>query len=137
MEFGGINYLAVGGAGAAGFIVGAIWYTTLSKQWLKATGLNEEDAKPAPFLFINALICQLVMAWVLAGVLGHLGDAQVTLSNGLISGAFIWFGFVLTTQLVNHRFQRQPWSLSLIDCGHWLAVLLVQGAVIGFIGLNG
>jgi len=37
------------------------------------------------------------IAWMLAGVLGHLGAGQVTLRNGIISAAFLWFGFVLTT----------------------------------------
>lgn len=135
MEFAGINYLAVLGAGIAGFVTGAVWYTLFSKQWMKAAGLTVEDTKPTPFLLINAFICQLAMAWVLAGLIGHLGEGQVTLSNSIISAAFVWFGFVLTTQLVNHRFQGQPWSLSAIDCGHWLAVLVVQGVIIGTIGV--
>ena len=29
------------------------------------------------------------MAWVLAGVVGHLGTGQVTVANGLISVAFV------------------------------------------------
>jgi len=44
------------------------------------------------------------MAWMLAGVLGHLGPGQVTLRNGVISGAFLWFGFVLATMAVNNAF---------------------------------
>lgn len=136
MEFGGINYIAVISAGIAGFITGAIWYTILGKLWMAAAGLTEEDTKPTPFLLINAAVCQLIMAWVLAGTVGHLGEGQVTLANSVISSLFIWFGFVLTTQLVNHRFQRKPWSLSFIDCGHWLAVLIVQGIVIGLIGVS-
>ncbi|MEM8795469.1 MAG: DUF1761 domain-containing protein [Pseudomonadota bacterium] len=136
MEFGGINYLAVAAAGAAGFVTGAIWYTALGKAWMTAASLSEEDVKPKPILFITAAVCQLIIAWVLAGLVGHLGEGQVNLRNGLISAAFVWFGFVLTTQIVNHRFQGRPWSLTAIDCGHWLAVLLVQGAVIGLIGVR-
>ena len=136
MEFGGINYLAVLAAAFAGFVTGAVWYTTLSKPWMKAAGLKEDDIVQSPFLYINAFVCQLVMAWVLAGLVGHLGEGQVTLSNSIISAAFVWFGFVITTQMVNHRFQGKPFSLTIIDGGHWLAVLLVQGAVIGFMGVS-
>jgi Protein of unknown function (DUF1761) len=39
----------------------------------------------------------------------------------------VWFGFVLTTQAVNHGFGRRPLMLLAIDAGHWLVVLLVQG----------
>ena len=40
---------------------------------------------------------------------------------------------VMTTQIVNHRFQGLSWNLTLIDGGHWLGVLLVQGIVIGWL----
>ena len=42
------------------------------------------------------------MAFMLAGVIGHLG--AVNLKNGVISGALIWLGFVITTMGVNHAF---------------------------------
>ena len=76
-----------------------------------------------------------MMAWVLAGIIGHLGTDQVTAMNGLISATFVWFGFVLTSLTVNHRFQGATTSLTLIDGGHWLGVLLVQGLVIGLLGV--
>lgn len=134
MEFGGINYLAVLGAGAAGFLTGAVWYTVLKGPWMKAAELSEADTRPRATLFILAAFCQLLIGWVLAGLIGHLGEGQVTVWNGVISTVFVWVGFVLTTQIVNHRFQGRPWALTAIDCGHWLAVLVVQGTVIGLIG---
>lgn len=75
------------------------------------------------------------MAYVLAGLVGHLGQGQVTPLNGLISGAFVWFGFVLTTLATNHGFQGQKITLTLIDAAHWLGVLLIQGLVIGLMGV--
>lgn len=59
----------------------------------------------------------------------------MTLANGLISGAFLWAGFVLTTVAVNYAFQGVKRMLTIIDAGHWLGVLLVQGAVIGAFGV--
>ena len=87
---------------------------------------------PAPFII--AFIAQLVMAWVLAGVIGHLGPDEVTFRSGVISGAFIWLGFVITTLTVNQAFQGAKRELTLIDGGHWLGVLLLQGSVIGLVG---
>ena len=75
------------------------------------------------------------MAWVLAGLIGHLGPGQVTIKNGIVSGAFIWFGFVMTTMLVNNSFGRRDWRLLLIDGGHWLMVLVVIGAIVGAFGV--
>lgn len=132
MTFAGISYLAVLVAAVAAFAFGAAWYGVLGKQWMAAVGMTEQP-KPVPVTFILTFICQLVMAWVLAGVIGHLGD--VTVWNGLVSAAFVWAGFVLTTMLVNHRFQGARWSLSIIDGGHWLGVLLIMGLVIGLFGI--
>lgn len=146
MLFTGINYIAVAVAGVASFAFGAVYYMTLAKPWMAAVGKTEEQVKSesSPVVYVTAIIAQLVMAFMMAGVLGHLilpgisdgavGGA-VTLGNGLIAGFCIWLGFVLTTMLINHGFQGQKRSLSVIDGGHWLGVLLLQGAIIGAFGL--
>ena len=134
MQFGGINYLAVLVAAAAGFGTGMIWYMVFGNAWMTALGKSQEDLKPKPAPFIAAVVCQLVMAFMLAGIIGHLGDAQVTLKNGVLSGALIWAGFVITTMIVNHAFQGASRALTLIDGGHWFAVLVVMGAIIGQFG---
>ena len=75
------------------------------------------------------------MAWVLAGIIAHLGPGQVTIRNGVISGAFIWLGFVVTTLAVNYGFGGRRPMLTVIDSGHWLGVLIVMGAIIGAFGV--
>jgi hypothetical protein len=134
MAFAGINYLAVLAAGAAGFVFGAIYYTALGKPWMAAADLNPDNidrANPVPY--ITAAVAQLVIAYMLAGILGHLGD--VTIRGALITAFFIWLGFIVTTMAVNHRFQGAKPMLTVIDCGHWLGVLLVMGMVISLIGV--
>jgi hypothetical protein len=140
MAFAGINYLAVILAAAAAFVFGGIWYRVLADPWMTAVGKTEQDIKasatPMALLLSMTFIAQLVMAWVLAGVIGHLGPGQVTLRNGLISGGFVWLGFVATTMVVNHGFQGAKRTLTVIDGGHWLGVLLIQGAIIGWMGVR-
>lgn len=133
MVFAGMNYLAIVVAAAASFMFGGLWYNVLGKPWLAALGKTEAEMKGINMTvaMIVTVVCQLVMAWVLAGIIGHLGPGHVTLRNGIISGAFIWVGFVLAPLVVNHVFQGQNRMLTLIDAGHWLGVLLIQGAVIG------
>jgi Protein of unknown function (DUF1761) len=136
MQFAGMNYIAIVVAAIAAFAFGAVYYGVLSKQWLAAVGRSEADFRAAgatPFMVSG--IAELVMAWVLAGVIGHLGTGMVTIRNGLISALFLWLGFVATTLVVNHAYQGAKRSLTLIDGGHWLGVLLVQGAIIGWFGL--
>lgn len=137
MAFAGINYVAVILAAIAAFAVGGIWYGVLGKRWMAALGKSEEDLKrrgpPTPVRMGIAFVADLVMAYMLAGLIGHLG--QVTLASGMISAFFIWIGFVITTQTVNYTFQGRRWSLTLIDGGHWLVALLVVGAIIGAMGV--
>ncbi|MGH6866675.1 MAG: DUF1761 domain-containing protein [Methyloceanibacter sp.] len=132
-----INYFAVIIAALAGFGLGAVWYMVLSKPWLNAVGRTEADLKKegsSQFLpFIIAILAIFVMAWMLAGLMGHLG--QVSIRGGLLTGLFVWIGFVITSMGVNHAFSGAKPALTLIDGGYWLAVLLIQGAVIGAFGL--
>ena len=137
MAFAGMNYLSIVVAALAGFAVGAIWYMVLGTAWLDALGKTEDDIKGSgaaqAMPFIIALVADLVMAIMLAGLMGHLGDVSVR--GGLISGFFIWVGFVITTMGVNHAFSGASPKLTAIDGGHWLAVLLVMGAIIGAFGV--
>lgn len=141
MTFAGINHLAIVAAAAVAFLFGGVWYGLLSKPWMEAAGMRPEDVKPSSGgatvrPYVIAFGALLLMAWVLAGVIGHLGAGQVTLRTGIITGAMVWLGFVVTSLSVNHAFQMQPAKLTLIDAGHWLGVLLIQGAIIGWLGVS-
>ena len=139
MTFAGINFLAVLIAAVVAWLASAGWYMSLGKIYQAAQGKTPEQCKvdmqkPGAFLpFLYAFIGNLVIAWMLAGVLGHLG--QVTLKNGVITGAFLWFGFILTTMVVNFCFSGRDKRLLLIDLGNWLIALVVMGAIIGAIGV--
>jgi hypothetical protein len=137
MHITGISYTAVLFAAIASFAFGGVWYGLLSRQWMAAAGVEEKFVKGdgsglSPVPFIVAFVAQLVMAWMLAGVLLHLsrGGVPLTLRSGLLSGALIWAGFVMTSLVVNHAFQGAKRMLTLIDGGHWLGVLLIQSAVL-------
>lgn len=137
MQFAGLNYLAVLFAGAAGFAFGAAYYMTFGNRWMQALGKTKEDIErqKSPLPFIIAAVAQLLMAYILAGAVGHLGDGMVTVRNGIITGLFMWVGFVVTTMAVNYSFQGAKPMLSVIDGGHWLGVLIVQGLIIGWMGI--
>jgi len=123
-----INYLAVVIAAVAGFLVGWGWYTAFGKVWQEALGKSREDCKPTPLPFIIAA----VGAWMLAGLMGHLAD--VTVRGGVISAFFVWVGFVLSTTATNQAFHGTKPIVTVIDAGHWLAMLVVMGAIIGAFG---
>ena len=85
MTFAGVNYLAILVAAVAGWLFGAVWYMALVKAVDRRAGLAAEfkDDRPRParapppqLPFILAFVAELVMAWVLAGLLGHLGAGR-------------------------------------------------------------
>jgi hypothetical protein len=135
MAFGNINYAAVLTAAVVAWLAGAAWYRAFGRTWMAALGMPPENMhgtghqRGAWVPFIVSFVAELVMAWTLAGILFHIGS--ITVRRGVIAGAFCWFGFVLTTLLVNNSFARRGRRLILIDGGHWLLALLLMGAVIG------
>ena len=107
-------------------------HTIFGKVWQDALGKKKEDCKPTPLPFIIAALGCLLMAWMLAGLMGHLAD--VTVRGGVISGFFVWVGFVLTTTATNQAFHGTKPIVTVIDAAHWLVVLAVMGAIIGAFG---
>jgi uncharacterized protein DUF1761 len=141
MTFSGINYGAVLVGAVAAWLVSAAWYMSLGRIWTAAVGKTPEQTaaertKPSAYLpFVYVFVADLIIAWMLAGLLGHLGSGQVNLQNGLVSAAFCWFGFILTTMVANYTFAGRDTRLLLIDAANWLLVLVVIGAVVGAMGV--
>ena len=131
-------YLAIVVAAVAAWLAGAAWYTVFGKTWMAALGITPERMATTPqgpralLPFIYAFLAELVMAWMLAGLLQHLAPGfPISIRNGMISGAHLWVAFVLTVMLVNNSFARRDWRLLFIDGGHWLMVMVLMGAILG------
>jgi len=141
VTFAGINYLAILVAAAVALVASTAWYSFLGSFAAPPLGATpEQTAKvgksTGAFLpNVTAVVGYLIIAFTLAGLLGHLGPGQVTPANGIVSGAFVWFGFVLTTMTVNYSFSGRSWRRLVIHAGSWLIVLVVIGAVIGAFGV--
>ena len=141
MSLGSLNYLPIVLATIASFLFGGVWYNVFSRQWMEAVGMTPDKMprdRGAIGLYVLAFVAQLIMAWMLAGILLHIsaGGLPTTLRTGVISAAFLWFGFVMTTMVVNHAFHGARHMLTVIDGGHWLGVLLIQGAILGWWGVR-
>ncbi len=139
--FGSLSYVPVILAAIASFVFGGVWYNAFSRQWMEAVGMSPERMRQdrgGPALYVLAFVAQLVMAWMLAGILMHLsvGGLATSLRVGMISAAFLWLGFVMPTMIVNYAFHGAKRALTVIDGGHWLGVLLIQGAIIGWWGVR-
>jgi hypothetical protein len=141
MNFTSVNCLSILFAAVAAWIFGGVYYSSLSKPWLAAQDKTLEQckaeqagksgaAKAVPFILV--FVGELIMAFVLYGILVHLG--AFTLRAGIVSGAFCWFGFVLPTVAANNAFCARKPMLTIIDCAAWLGTLVIIGAILGSMG---
>lgn len=130
-----INYVAILSAAVAAFVFGAVWYGALGKQWLAALGDSARLDGPRKLPvgpMITSFIAELLMATMMAGLIGHFG--AVTIKTGLIVGGLCWLGFIATTVTVNNAYPGRSLMLTIIDCAHWLGVTLIIGLVLGAFG---
>ena len=136
-----LNWLPVIIAAVAAWMFGAVYYGVLGKAWLAAQGTTMEQTKAAntgksaaakATPFVLSFIAEIVMGVAMSGILFHIGIYG--LGAGLFSGAMIWVGFVLTTIVVNNAYTFRSATLTAIDAGHWLGVLLIIGGILGWMG---
>ena len=132
-----LPYLAILAAAAASWIFGAIWFGVFGRVWAVGLGLLSAGAPPQPgkppiFALVLSLVLEIVMAAALAGLLTHIAGAQFSMKSALVSGFFVWFGFIAPTVATNYAYQRRPWSVWAVDGGHWLGVTLIQAAVLAW-----
>lgn len=135
---GHVNLLSVLIGAAAAWLFGAVYYTVLGRAWLAAQGKTPEACKAEQAAksaiakvmpFILSFVAELVMGVTIYGILTHSG--LWSLRAGMITGAFSWIGFVLTTIAVNNAYAGRKLLLTVIDAAHWLAVLVIIGGIIG------
>jgi hypothetical protein len=137
-----MNFFIILGAAVCAWLFGAMYYGSLGKQWVEAQGSTMEEfrAKQAAKVgklsaqvpFILSFVALLIMAYVLYGMMKHVAHTgPLIVRTGVISGAFIWLGFILTTIAVSNAFGGRKVMLTVIDAGHWLGAMVIMGAMIG------
>lgn len=129
-----INYLAVVAAAIAAFAIGGLWYSPLlfANQWVKAHGFTEERIKEmqkgAAKAYAVAILCQLLIAFAIAVLIGYLQLHRCV--QGLKLALLIWAGFALPLGLMATMFTDKKIAAFVIDAGYQLVYLLLIGSII-------
>jgi hypothetical protein len=126
--------LAILGAAVAGWVFGAIWYTALGKAYQRALGLDTEACKGQKMPLtpmVTSFVVALVMSAVMYQLLSNLGVLGV--QPAALAGITIGVGFLGCSVLVNNLFQKKPFTLTLIDGGHWALAVTVEAVVLSFL----
>ena len=126
-----INWIAVVVAAVVNMVVGAMWYSPsmFGKAWSKLVGRSLEDMKSgASTGYVVTTIGALIQAYVLSLFVRYAG--ATTAVDGVQVGFWLWLGFTAVTMASNNVFAGRPWKLWKIDSGYFLAVLLINGALL-------
>lgn len=129
-----MEYLSVIIAAAGSYAFGAIWYMTLAKPWMAASGVTQEMVKPeggkqdmTPFI-ISAIASILVAGMMrhvfeMAGITGAYKGGMAGLGLGL----FIVAPWIMT----NYAYSMRPRNLTLIDGGYATIGCTIMGVILG------
>jgi hypothetical protein len=129
-----INYLAVLVAGAVIFMLGGLWYSPMmfAKRWVALQGKSMEEMSassgPMPMMYVQAFLCGLIIAWVLAIVIGFLPLLDVT--RALKLAVICWLGFAAATSYATGLFSGKPRALWLIDTSYNLVTFVIAAAIL-------
>ena len=123
-----VNFLAVGVATVAAFILSSLWYTVFGRQ---LAGLDDAYADPGAmpaWTVVAELVRSLVVATVLAWLAVSIDITDWAGAVGLGLAAWIGFPVVLLTGSVIH--ENVPWKLAAIHAGDWLVKLVVVTVIV-------
>ena len=125
-----INIWAVLVAAIVNMVVGTIWYSKslFGKEWAKVVGRKLEEMGSGGKGYAIAMAGALVQAYVLAHFVQYAGATSFW--DGLVTGAWLWLGFVAVVIAVNMVFEGRSWALWKINAGYFLVVLLINGGLL-------
>lgn len=134
-----INFIAVIVAAVVSQIVGFIYYSpyVLGKPWMRLMGVSDKKPKGSEMmkLYGTSSVLGLIMAFVLSHVMtmsmNYFGYSPIY--TGIMSGFWMWLGFVMPVQLTDVLFSGKKLKLFGINTGYQLVALIAMGVVIGFL----
>ncbi|EYD73197.1 DUF1761 domain-containing protein [Limimaricola hongkongensis] len=121
-------------AALASFALGSVWYMSLAKPWMAASGVPVgEDGKPvngsSPTPYLVSFVAMLIIAATMRYGFGLAGIA--TPVGGLFGGLAVGALFIAPWITLNCGYAGRPWSLAVIDGGYAALGCAAMGLVLG------
>lgn len=123
-----MNYLAVGVAAVAAFVMSWLWYTVFGKELAKVSAAFAEP-KPEPWRLLVEFGRNIVLASVLAYVIGRIEDVDWLGAAGI--GVLLWLGLSAVQWVGSIIWEKAPAKLAAIHAGDWLVKLVLITAIVG------
>lgn len=136
-EFQNINYIGVGVATIASYVLGFAWYhwSVFGEAWANALGLTKAEADKTEGLggaFVISLVSGLSKAFCTALLMSAASISGVL--SGALFGLIVAAVFMVTSLGYYNGFARAPSKLTLINSAHGIIELTLMGAIIGIVG---
>ena len=131
MDLMDVNWIAVVGAAACGFVVGGIWYgPVMGKKWMGAVGLTEEDVQSGNMglIYGGAFAFSVLASWTLAHTFASYG-AELSFAVKVLTAFGIAIGFIVPAIGTNYLFSQKTKALFFIDATYWLLFYTAMGLV--------
>ena len=126
----GINFLAVAVAALAAFVASLMWYIVFGKELAKVSSAFAEGVKkPQPWKMLVVIVQSLVLALILAYVLGLIG--KIGLLGALGIGILLWIGLSAVQWVGSIMWEKVPVKMAAIHAGDWLVKLVLIAGIIG------
>ena len=125
-----INIWAVLVAAVVSMVVGSFWYSKslFGKEWAKLVGRKLEEMSGGGKGYAVAAAGALLQAYILAHFVQYAG--ATTFWDGIVTGFWLWLGFVAVVVAMNLVFEGKSWTLWKINAGYFLVVLLINGCLL-------
>ena len=123
-------------AAVAAWVFGAVWYTALSKPWIRAAGVPvDANGKPqgngSALPFVLSALAMVIVAGMMRHIFAMAGIA--TAGAGLIAGLGIGAFFITPWVMINNAYPGRPFMLTLIDGGYAIFGCAIIGTVLTLI----
>jgi hypothetical protein len=124
-----MEFLNVIVAAVAAFAFGAVWYMSMSKPWMAAAGVTEEQQRAGgPMPFVIGIIAMVLVAGMMRHLLATSG--VTTIGGGAVAGFGIGAFLITPWVAMNYGFAMRKPSLSLIDGVNSVVGCTIMGAVL-------
>jgi hypothetical protein len=126
-----VNYVALGVAAVAAFVLSTAYYIAFGRQYAELRGLSPEAAvaRPPVWKVVLELVRSLVVASVVAGLTDLL---EITdWAEAATLAVSLWVAFPVVLLVGSVIWDDVPPRLAVIHAGDWLLKLVLIAAIVG------
>ena len=123
-----VNYLAVIVVTVIGYVIMALWYSSMffGNLWMRLTKIK--GAKMSPGIMIIGLIAGFITTLVLASIISLVSITGFI--DGALAGVCLWLGFLAPFLLNEVLYEKRKFALYLLNVVGYLLILFVSGGIL-------